>query len=168
MPIGRISTPQAISIFRFNRTSQNPIYLVLETQFIEYETRSESDLRYMKAVADYRNRIYNLKNYEDELPFNRRTRMDESASPRPPTDRHDMPARLPFQSRGRKQLNRQHGSLPSIAHLKTDVAILAYQRETAVLDDRQQMLLQTRRCQGIARQEPDGPMRINNEQDYDN
>ena len=31
----------------------------------------------MKAVADYQNRIYNLKNYEDELPFNRRARMDK-------------------------------------------------------------------------------------------
>lgn len=146
MPIGRISTPQAISIFRFNRTSQNPIYLVLEIQFIEYETRSKSDSRYMKAVADYQNRIYNLKNYEDELPFNRRARMDESASPRPPTNRHDTPARPSFQSCCRKRLNKQHGSLSFVAHLQTDIAILAYQREVTVLDNWQQMLLQTRRC----------------------
>lgn len=94
--------------------------------------------------------------------------MDESASPRPPTDRHDTPARPPFQSRCRKRLNKQHGSLSFVAHLQTDIAILAYQREAAVLDDRQQMLLQTRRCQDIARQEPDDPMRISDEQDYNN
>lgn len=94
--------------------------------------------------------------------------MDESASTRPPTDRHDAAARPPFQSRRRKRLNRQHGSLSFVAHLKTDVAILAYQRKTAVLDARQQMLLQTRRCQGIARQQPDDSMRISDEQDYNN
>ena len=52
MPIGRISTPQTISISQFNRTSQNPIYLALETQFIEYETSSESDSGYVKSVAN--------------------------------------------------------------------------------------------------------------------
>ena len=150
MPIGRISTPQAISIFRFNRTSQNPIYLVLETQFIEYETRSESDSRYMKAVVDYRNRIYNLKNYENELPFNRRARMDKFTSLRLPTDRHDTPARPPFQSCCRKRLNRQHRSLSFATYLETNIARLAYQREVTILDNWQQMLLQIRRCQGIA------------------
>lgn len=94
--------------------------------------------------------------------------MDEFASPRPPTGRHDMQARPPFQSHRRKRLNRQHRSLSFVAHLKTDVAILAYQRETAVLDNRQQVLLQTRGRAGVARQELDDPMRISDEQDYNN
>lgn len=86
--------------------------------------------------------------------------MDEFASPRPPTGRHDMQARPPFQSRRRKRLNRQHGSLSFVAHLQTDAAILAYQRQTAVFNARQQMLLQARRRTGVARQDLDDQMRI--------
>lgn len=154
---------------RCNRIMQNPTYLAFEIKIcMQDETWSESDSGYMKVVAFYRNRIYKLKNYEDELPFNRRTCLGKSASPRPPADRHDTTARPPFQFRRRKRLNRQHGSLSFVAHLKTDVAILAYQREAAVLDDRQQMLLQARRCAGIARQEPDDPMRINYGQEHNN
>ena len=47
-----------------------------------------------------------------------------------------------------------------VAHLQTDIAILAYQRETAVLDARQQMLLQARRRAGVTRQELDDQLRI--------
>lgn len=49
-----------------------------------------------------------------------------------------------------------------------ELAILAYQRKAAVFYDRQQMLLQARRCAGIARQEPDDPMRINYGQEHNN
>ena len=86
--------------------------------------------------------------------------MDESASPRPPTDRHDATARPSFQPCGRERLNRQCRSLSFVAHLQTDIAILAYQRETAILDARQQMLLQARRRAGVARQELDDQLRI--------
>ena len=86
--------------------------------------------------------------------------MDESASTRPPTDRHDTTTRPPFQSRRRKRLNRQCRSLPSAPYLETDVAIPPQQRKTAVLDDRQQMLLQARRRAGVTRQELDDQLRI--------
>lgn len=86
--------------------------------------------------------------------------MDESASTRPPTDRHDTTTRPPFQSRRRKRLNRQCRSLPPAPYLETDAAIPAQQRETAVLDARQQMLLQARRRAGVARQELDDQLRI--------
>ncbi len=86
--------------------------------------------------------------------------MDESAIPRTPTDRHDATARPPFQPGGRERLNRQCRSLPSAPYLETDVAIPPQQRKTAVLDDRQQMLLQARRRAGVTRQELDDQLRI--------
>ena len=86
--------------------------------------------------------------------------MDESAIPRPPTDRHDATARPSFQPCDRKRLNRQCRSLPPAPYLETDAAIPPQQRETAILDARQQMLLQTRRRAGVARQELDDQLRI--------
>ena len=86
--------------------------------------------------------------------------MDESAIPRTPTDRHDATARPPFQPGGRERLNRQCRSLPPAPYLETDAAIPAQQRETAVLDARQQMLLQARRRAGVTRQELDDQLRI--------
>ncbi len=81
--------------------------------------------------------------------------MGESASLRQPTDRHDATARPSFQSGCRKRLNRQHRGLPSAQHLETDVAIPPQQRDTALHDNRQEMLLQARRCESTARQKPD-------------
>lgn len=86
--------------------------------------------------------------------------MDESAIPRPPTDRHDATARPSFQPCDRERQNGQCRNLPPAPYLETDAAMPPQQRETAVLDARQQMLLQARRRAGVARQEPDDPMRI--------
>lgn len=86
--------------------------------------------------------------------------MDEFASLRPPTDRHDATARPSFQPCGRERLNRQCRSLPPAPYRKTDAAIPPQQRETAVLYARQQVLLQARGRAGVARQEPDDQMRI--------
>lgn len=58
-PIGIISTPQAIGISQLNKTLQNSIYLALEIKnSMQDETQSKSDSGHMKAVADYRDRIY--------------------------------------------------------------------------------------------------------------
>lgn len=95
--------------------------------------------------------LMNLKNHDNELPFNRRACLDKFANPRPTTDRHDTTSKLSFQSRRRGRLNRQYRSLPFAPYLQTHIAILAQQRNASLLDNRQQMLLQTRRRQGLAR-----------------
>ena len=116
----------------------NRVWNETQTGFGIHETGYVNEMKFM-----------NLKNYSYELPFNRRACLDKFANPRPTTDRHDTTARPSFQSCRRKRLNRQCRSLPDTPYLKTNIAILAQQRDTSLFDNWQQMLLQTRRCQGF-------------------
>lgn len=81
--------------------------------------------KYLISISELCATTRRNENADDELPFNRRARMDESASLCPPTDRHDATARPPFQPCGRKRLNRQCRSLPPAPYLETDAAIPA-------------------------------------------
>ncbi len=130
------------------------IYLICERVNFECKITHPTNFSQSPFLGNFKRRKYLIsiselcattrrnENADDELPFNRRARMDESASTRPPTDRHDTTARPSFQPRRRKRLNRQCRSLPPTSYLETNVAIPAIgTKELSLIPPRRNALL---------------------------